>query len=312
MMKNIRFFLGTLSVHNGEYETYVRTLVVANTQAHAWPVLDRAAATFYGEEDDESEDGDYYTFGREIRTRAYQLHEISLGTFLELQGCLSTHRDDNIPKTLSADVLSPDGFKAFGASLAKALARKGVEVGQSVMLNVLSQAFGQKNWAVLKDKLTPMASAAPASPRAPDAGLSTPDAEQWVIFAASERDDFASGEALDSGYWDNEDGWSALERATVFTRDERESFSLPMSAGNDAQWVRLGQAGDVGRQAAEDASQKPGTWTVNVCRTAHGFASYTFEGVTREEAEARALDAAADEVFSDTSSQYEVTGSFEG
>lgn len=51
-----------------------------------------------------------------------------------------------------------------------------------------------------------------------------------VIFAASEARNGA-------GFWSNESGWTTIDGATRFTLKERESLSLPMSAGGDARWI---------------------------------------------------------------------------
>ncbi|WP_234484205.1 hypothetical protein [Noviherbaspirillum pedocola] len=47
-----------------------------------------------------------------------------------------------------------------------------------------------------------------------------------------------------AGFWSNSCGWVALQDATRFTEDEARSRALPMSAGNDAQWIAAADAQD--------------------------------------------------------------------
>ena len=44
------------------------------------------------------------------------------------------------------------------------------------------------------------------------------------------------------GFWSNDDGWTVVENATLFTEAEREKLSLPNSPCEDARWITLAQA----------------------------------------------------------------------
>lgn len=41
------------------------------------------------------------------------------------------------------------------------------------------------------------------------------------------------------GFWLNRNGWVEIQDATLFTEDEKEKASLPMSLGDDRRWVPL-------------------------------------------------------------------------
>lgn len=45
-----------------------------------------------------------------------------------------------------------------------------------------------------------------------------------------------------AGFWSNRDSWTELDEATVFSDSERQSLNLPISTGQDAKWVLLGEA----------------------------------------------------------------------
>lgn len=56
----------------------------------------------------------------------------------------------------------------------------------------------------------------------------------FMVFSASE-----AAKTEGAGYWNNEHGWTTAQSADVFTHAERSAFTLPMSTGNDAQWLTL-------------------------------------------------------------------------
>lgn len=41
----------------------------------------------------------------------------------------------------------------------------------------------------------------------------------------------------ESGYWNNDVGWTGLDEANVFTRVEKSRMALPMSTASDACWI---------------------------------------------------------------------------
>lgn len=49
---------------------------------------------------------------------------------------------------------------------------------------------------------------------------------------------FSRSEALlsDAGWWSNTDGWTVESNATLFNESEKENFSLPVAAEDDAGW----------------------------------------------------------------------------
>ena len=154
MTTNNRFFLGTLNVTIGEYSNLTRSLIVANSEARALAVLDRAAASMYGDGDQEENENGYEANGGEVCTTVHGLKEVGLAAFFELKDVLSVHLDRNVAYTsLAVDPLSTDGFKAFCRSTARGLARKGHTVALSGVLEAVSAAFGQKNWQVMRAAL---------------------------------------------------------------------------------------------------------------------------------------------------------------
>jgi len=165
MTNNNRFFIGSLKVAIGEYETHPKVLLVANSEKRAWHVLDRAAASYYGsadmaEEDHEGDSSDgynpdgYEANGGEICTSVHGVAEISLPTFLELRSNLSVYSDVNVKGAHdSVEVLSLDGFKAFARSAGRSLEKQGIDAPQTGVLNAMSVGLGQKNWQVLRVKL---------------------------------------------------------------------------------------------------------------------------------------------------------------
>lgn len=74
--------------------------------------------------------------------------------------------------------------------------------------------------------------------------------KQYVIYSPNE-----SATCFGAGFWNNEDGWTEFEEATLFTEAEARSLNLPMSAGNDARFVEKAAAwaaycGEQGTQIA--------------------------------------------------------------
>src|SRR5690606_8942196 len=133
MTTNIKFYVGTLNVHIGEYQNKVRTLVVANSNTRAMAASEHAAASYYGGGTEPQEDGGYYANDAEVYTSVFGLHEIGLASFLELEQVLSVQKDENIAKDLSAEVLSSQGFKAFTASVVRALKNKEIAAPHGVV-----------------------------------------------------------------------------------------------------------------------------------------------------------------------------------
>lgn len=59
-------------------------------------------------------------------------------------------------------------------------------------------------------------------------------AKQYVIMSASE-----SKANEGAGYWSNSQGWTALEDADYFTKEEKAGFPLPKSIDDDATWTEV-------------------------------------------------------------------------
>jgi hypothetical protein len=55
-------------------------------------------------------------------------------------------------------------------------------------------------------------------------------------------------------FWSNEIGWGDLSAATRFMEEERQSVNLPVSSGNDAEWLHLE---DAQKAANEFSVQRP-------------------------------------------------------
>lgn len=171
MTTNNRFFIGSLAVTIGEYETHPKVLLVANSEERAWHVLDRAAASFYGSDDAPEEDREgenssetseadtyspdgYEANGGEVCTSVHGVAEISLPAFLELRSILSVHSDVNVEGAHDpVNVLSLEGFKAFARSAGRSLEKQGIDASQTRVLSAMSVGLGQRNWQVLRSKL---------------------------------------------------------------------------------------------------------------------------------------------------------------
>lgn len=61
--------------------------------------------------------------------------------------------------------------------------------------------------------------------------------KQYVIYSPNE-----SATCFGAGFWNNEDGWTEFEGATLFTEAEARSLNLPTSVGNDARFVEKAAA----------------------------------------------------------------------
>ena len=145
-------FLGTLEVTTGEYKHSVRYLIVANSDNSAQAVLQRVAATFYGDGNAPEEDGGFYANGGEVHVGAKTLRPIGLATFLDLHRQLPVRCDTNVVEPSSASLDTK--VQAAAKALRSALEAQGVEVGHSAMLNALAASWGEKNWQVLKAKVS--------------------------------------------------------------------------------------------------------------------------------------------------------------
>ena len=57
---------------------------------------------------------------------------------------------------------------------------------------------------------------------------------KFVIYSADEASRSGDG----AGYWSNELGWTLLEKATRFSKEEIEALNLPNTENRDAKWIR--------------------------------------------------------------------------
>ena len=58
----------------------------------------------------------------------------------------------------------------------------------------------------------------------------------YYIFSQSESDaDMNMG--MEGGFWSNDDGWTGIDDATLFSAQEAREFKLPVSAENDAEFI---------------------------------------------------------------------------
>lgn len=153
MSNNQRHFLGTLCVRIGDYENKVRYLLVASSEAAGGILLDTVAANFYGDGSAPKEDGGYYANQGALHVSPDTLREIGVSAFMELKHFLPTRYDVNVPGQPDLDVTSPEGFKGFAKSLVNQLAARKLQVRHSTMLEMLSAAFGVKNWHILSTRL---------------------------------------------------------------------------------------------------------------------------------------------------------------
>lgn len=316
MATNIKYFLGTLNVTIGEYQNSVRQLLAANSEAQAEELLSQAAASYYGNGDEELEDGGYYANHGEVHTKAASLVEIGVATFYELRSVLSTHTADNVVLS-DLDAATEPGFKAFAKSTANALKARGVEVKQTHMLEALASAIGLKNWKILQAKFQ-----APAKPEVPAASSTEQDGPVdrehkalVALFLALEAGQvpvvfdgkpwkvaYHSLDALNPEQPDLalelEPCWDGANDTVLFYGDEftgarvselEEHVALVLANGNQLAFVLPEQE-----------------WTASVCRTGYGFANVTVRARTQAEAEDKALDMAGDHQFSEKASEYEV------
>jgi len=67
------------------------------------------------------------------------------------------------------------------------------------------------------------------APKAPDAP------ESPTRYAAYSPNESAINSG--AGFWSNQEGWTDQEHATSFSLDEARTLNLPLSVGQDAQWV---------------------------------------------------------------------------
>lgn len=57
---------------------------------------------------------------------------------------------------------------------------------------------------------------------------------KFVVYSADEASKSGDG----AGYWSNELGWTLLEKATRFSKEEIETLNLPIAGNGDAKWIR--------------------------------------------------------------------------
>jgi hypothetical protein len=183
-------YLGQLDVRIGEYDNTVCYLIVANSESAAEAVLNDAAANYYGDGSAPFEDGGYYANHGEVHVRATGLHPIGLTSFLELKAHLPVRYADNA--TVPA-VEELSDVKHAAVRLQQALAARNESIGLSTLQHALAASWGQKNWQVLKAKVS--------------AAVITPDfagCEGWEFWAVTCR---MFGDDDDSLYlvWGNSD-----------------------------------------------------------------------------------------------------------
>jgi hypothetical protein len=80
-----RTFLGTLSVHVGEYENMVRYLLVASNKLAAEGLLEAQAASYPGSGHETPKGGERHTNAGGARVSAHEVVEIELTSFWDLQ-----------------------------------------------------------------------------------------------------------------------------------------------------------------------------------------------------------------------------------
>ena len=150
MGKNTQYFYATIVIRNGEREEYIPQLVVANSSKRANLVLDRATASYYGDDTEEDEDGGYYADGGQVYLCPDKLVEISFTTFLEMKAHIAVNRDTTAPASDDVAQEMGDLFKSFSKSVSEMLGNQGVSVSHSRLLNVMAMAIGKNNWHVLQ------------------------------------------------------------------------------------------------------------------------------------------------------------------
>jgi hypothetical protein len=316
MATNIKYFLGTLNVTIGEYQNNVRLLLAANSEAQADDLLAHAAASYYGNGDEELEDGGYYANHGEVHTKPASLVEIGAATFYELRSVLSTRIAGNVVLQ-DLDAATEPGFKAFAKAVVNALRARRIEVRQTNMLEVLASAFGQKNWNVLQAKFQAPAKPEVATPVSSEQdGPVDRDRKALVaLFLALEAGQvpvifdgkpwkvvYHSLDALDTEQPDLalelEPCWDGANDTVLFHGDQftgsrvaelEEHVDLILADGSRLGFVLPEQE-----------------WTANVCRTGYGFSNVTVRARTQAEAEDKALDEAGDHQFNEKASEYEV------
>jgi hypothetical protein len=317
MATNIKYFLGTLNVTIGEYSNNVRILVAANSDPQADEVLEHAAASYYGEGDEEREDGGYYANNGEVHTKASSLVEIGAATFYELRCLLSVHHAGNV-KLQDLDAATEPGFKAFAKATANALKAEGIEVKHTKMLEALASGLGQKNWQVLQAKFQAPVDAHPelSSFEGRDENkhallslfqeLEAANAKvhfeggTWEVEICSRQ---VLGQALDNGLYQD-----ALQLKLLADAGERVVGHRYRFLGTDFAGAIVEDYTTViltdGARLTFELTEK--SWSANVCRTGYGFADFVVNARTSAEAEERALDTAGNYSYSEKNSDYEV------
>jgi len=314
MATNIKYFLGTLNVTIGEYSNNVRILVAANSDTQADEVLEHAAASYYGEGDEEREDGGYYANNGEVHTKASSLVEIGAATFYELRGLLSVHHAGNV-KLQDLDAATEPGFKAFAKATANALKAEGIEVKHTKMLEALASGLGQKNWQVLQAKFQ-----APAEAPAPGVATEGRDLNKHALRALFIALNTTATVEFRDRIWNVNS--CAHEALGTEAGQYQPILRLDLAVDEDhelagASYGFLGKEFD--NAVVEDFTTvvlADGTrivfnlpeqeWSVHVCRTGYGFADFPVKGRTCAEAEDHALDIAGNYSYNEANSEYEV------
>lgn len=155
----IKTFLGKLKVTTGEYENLSCGLYVANSFESAMALLEKAAASMYGNDSDENTEpsddsrafGGYFANYGEVCTEAFSLTEIGLSTFLDMRRILSVELADNV--AMPTEALLHESTQQAAQFLTNALVNSGIAVKHSDVLNALGASWGEKNWQVLGAKL---------------------------------------------------------------------------------------------------------------------------------------------------------------
>jgi len=317
MATNIKYFLGTLNVTIGEYSNNVRLLVAANSEAQADEVLEHAAASYYGEGNEEVEDGGYYANHGQVHTKAASLVEIGAATFYELRGVLSIHHAGNV-KVQDLDAATEPGFKAFAKATANALKAEGIEVKHTKMLEALASGLGQKNWQVLQAKFQ---APAPQQQSVNQSDCEERDTNKHALRTLFDALDNSTAKVQFRGRT-----WAVDSCSPAAVCSEDGAFetvlriNLDVSENDELAGASYGFSGHSFVNAVvenfttivlEDGTRvefllPEQEWSANVCRTGYGFADFVIKARTAAEAEEVALDCAGDRYYNEKNSDYEV------
>lgn len=150
----VKTYLGTLALKCDGVHSSARYLVVANSLEQAREILDAQAAMYWSEPEDSEakDDGWYFYKDMDAWAHANALHEIGLATYWDLKDALPVRSGVPLDKIPTLEEASQECSKAAQA-LRAALASKGVEVKQSVLLHAIAASVGETNWQALRSKV---------------------------------------------------------------------------------------------------------------------------------------------------------------